>query len=266
MLLAAAAYVSLGFVQFPPAVEVGAMSGVAVNPKSGVSYVLHRGPKPLLAFDKKGKFVRAWGEGLFKVAHGLRLDREGNVWTTDNGNHAIRKFSPDGKLLLSLEQGFRSPDDLVFARDGSVFVADSGNGRIVKMSADGKVVKTWGRKGKGEGEFALAHALAIDSNDRVYVADRGNQRVQVFTPDGAFVAAWSGFGNPYGLMVLGGELLVSEGEKHQIIHLALDSGKVTNTWGGPDVLQLPHLMSAGAKGRLYVAEVNGKRVQIFRQR
>jgi DNA-binding beta-propeller fold protein YncE len=262
-MLLAAAFASLGFVQFPSDVEVGAMSAVAVDPKSGATYVLHRGPKPLLAFDKKGKFVRAWGEGLFKVAHGLRLDREGNVWTTDNGNHAIRKFSPEGKLLLSLEQGFRAPDDLVFARDGSIYVADAGNARIVKLSPDGKVAKSWGRKGKGEGEFALAHGIAIDPSDRIYVADRGNQRVQVFSPDGTFVAAWTGFGNPYGVLVVGRELLVSEGEKHQVIHLDLASGKVNKTWGGPEVLQLPHIMSA-SRGKLWVAEVNGKRVQVFR--
>ncbi len=242
------------------------MSAVAVDARSGATYVLHRGPKPLLAYDKKGKFVRAWGEQMFKVAHGLRVDSAGNVWTTDNGNHKIRKFSPEGKLLLTLDEGFKSPDDLVFGKDGSIYVADAGNGRIVKMSAAGAVIKTWGKKGKGNGEFTLAHGLAIDSNDRIYVADRGANRVQVFSPDGEFVAAWSGFGNPFCLLAAGNELLVSEGEKHEIIHLSVADGSVISKWGGPGVLQLPHIMSMGSGGRLYVAEVNGKRVQIFRKK
>ena len=50
--------------------------------------------------------IKGWGEGTFKVAHGLRIDREDNIWTTDNALHVIRKFSPDGKLLLTLgEEG-----------------------------------------------------------------------------------------------------------------------------------------------------------------
>ena len=261
-MLAAALFVSTGFVQFPAHVEIGAMSAVVLDRQDNV-YVLHRGPKPLLKFDSRGRFVKAWGEGLYKVAHGLRIDRDGNLWTTDNGNHLLRKFSPDGALLATIDQGFKAPDDLVFASDGTFFVADSGNGRIAHCAADGKVLSSFGRKGKAEGEFALAHALAIDSRDRIYVADRGNHRVQVFTPDGHLAAVWKGFGNPFGLIVVGDQLLVSEGEQHKIIHLRLSDGSNAGEWGDPASLQLPHLMSLDSHGRLYVAEVNGKRVQIF---
>ncbi|MBM3739051.1 MAG: hypothetical protein FJW39_25020 [Acidobacteria bacterium] len=266
LILAAAVFTSAGFMEFPAGVEIGAMSAVAVDPKSGEAYVLHRGPKPLLAFGKDGKFRAGWGEGMFKVPHGLRVDRTGSIWTTDNGNHLIRKFDREGKLVQTIEQGFKSPDDLVFAKDGSIYVADAGNGRIVHIGADGKLIRAWGKKGKGEGEFALAHSMAIGRDGRIYVGDRGNQRVQVFSPEGKFLAAWTGFGNPYGVMVLGGELLVSEGEKHVIVHLNLADGSVVRQWGGPESLQLPHLMSVDGKGRLYVAEVNGKRVQIFRRK
>jgi DNA-binding beta-propeller fold protein YncE len=269
-MLLAAALVSAGFVTLPPNVEIGPMSAVAIG-KKDVVYVLHRGPKPLLALDSKGKLRQAWGEGLFRVAHGLRVDGDGNIWTTDNGNHLIRKFSPSGQLLATLGEGpaeprFRSPDDIVFASDGSMFVADSGNARIVKLNARGQFVTAWGKKGKGEGEFATAHALAIDKQDRIYVADRNNRRVQVFSPDGSFVAAWTGFGNPFGLIVAGKELLVSDGEAMTISHLALAGGTMASQWGGPATLQLPHLMSLDSRGRLYIAEVNGKRIQIFRRR
>ncbi|MEZ5400645.1 MAG: peptidyl-alpha-hydroxyglycine alpha-amidating lyase family protein [Bryobacteraceae bacterium] len=271
MLAAAAAlFVSTGFVTLPPEVEIGAMSGVAIDAKDRV-YILHRGPKPLLALDKKGKLLGAWGEGLFKVAHGLRVDRQGNIWTTDNGNHLLRKFSPHGELLLTLGEGpsepkFRSPDDLVFTSDGSIFVADSGNGRIVKLNSKGEFVMAWGKRGKGEGEFATAHGLAIDRADRVYVADRNNRRVQAFTPDGKIAAVWTGFGNPFGMIVVGRELLVSDGDANTISHLSLDDGHLTAQWGDAQMLQLPHLMALDSRERLYVAEVNGKRVQIFRRR
>jgi hypothetical protein len=66
------------------------------------------------------------------------------------------------------------------------------------------------------------------------------------------------------LLVAGKELLVSDGDAMRISHLSLDSGKVVSQWGDAETLQLPHLMAMDAAGTLYVAEVNGKRVQKFR--
>ena len=267
-----APYVSAGFLQWPDGVEIGALSSVQVG-GAGQIYVLHRGNPPLLEFDSKGKYKHGWGSGLFKVAHGLRVDREGFLWTTDNGNHVVRKFSPKGELLLTLgevdkpgadQTHFRSPDDLVIASNGDIFVSDAGNGRILRLSPKGEYLSEWGNKGTEPGQFKLAHGLAIDPSDRLYVADRGNNRVQVFSKDGKLEAVWTGFGNPYGLLWANGELLVSEGEKHKIFHLGMD-GEVKAEWGGPEVLQLPHFMARDSRGTLYVAEVNGKRVQKFRR-
>lgn len=269
---AAEPYVSAGFVKLPAGVEIGAVSAVAVDANDAV-YVLQRGEPPLLAFDREGEYVRGWGDGLFKVPHGLRIDSQGNVWTTDNGNHVLRKFTREGKLLATLgvegkagggKEGFRAPDDVVFGSNGNLYVADSGNGRIVKLAADGSFLTQWGSKGKGPGQFATAHGLAIDRDDRIYVADRGNKRIQVFDSSGKHLADWTGFGNPFGLLVVGDELLASEGDIHKIFHFDRD-GKIIASWGDPKLLQLPHLMAVNSRGVLYIAEVNGKRVQMFRR-
>jgi peroxiredoxin/DNA-binding beta-propeller fold protein YncE len=266
-------YRSVGFVEFPKDVELGAVSSVAIG-KDDEIYILQRGEVPLLAFDKDGKYLRGWGQGLFKVPHGLRVDREGNIWTTDNGNHVLRKFDRQGHLLGTIgtegkagggETGFKSPDDLVIDRAGNFYVADAGNGRIVKLSPEGKFVTAWGKKGKAEGEFATAHGLAIDGNDRIYVADRGNKRVQIFDSSGKHVATWSFGGNPFGLIVVGDELIATDGDVHKIYHLD-PSGKTVASWGDPKSLLLPHLMDRDSRGRLYVSEVNGKRVQIFERK
>lgn len=270
--LAADPYVSTGFLKFPAEVEVGAMSSVAVDGEDRI-FVLHRGEPPLVAFDKDGNYVRSWGQGLFKVPHGLRVDRDGNIWTTDNGNHVLRKFNREGRLLATLgtegkaaggKDGFRAPDDLVFDSRGNIYIADSGNGRIVKLDPEGAFLLEWGKKGQESGQFATAHGLAIDKLDRIYVADRGNKRVQIFDSEGKHLANWSGFGNPFGLIVIGEELLASEGDLHKIFHLDA-SGKITASWGDPKMLQLPHLMAVNSKGTLFVTEVNGKRVQMFRR-
>jgi len=267
------AYLSTGFLKFPAEIELGAVSAVAIGKEDRI-YVLHRGEPSLVEFSADGKYVRGWGQGMFKVPHGLRVDREGNIWTTDNGNHVLRKFSPEGKLIATLgtegkpgggKESFRAPDDVVFDSQGNLYVADSGNGRIVKLSPDGASVAEWGKKGKASGQFATAHGLAIDKEDRIYVADRGNKRVQVFDSAGKHIADWSGFGNPFGLLVVGDELLASEGDIHKIFHLDRE-GKIVASWGTPETLKLPHLMAVDSKGTLYVAEVNGQRVQMFRRK
>jgi len=269
--IAADPYTSLGFIKFPSEVEVGAMSAVAIDAQDNI-YVLHRGEPPVVAFDREGKYLRGWGSGMFKVPHGLRLDRDGNIWTTDNGNHVLRKFKSQGRLLATLgtegkpgsgKDGFRAPDDLVFDSQGNMYVADSGNGRIAKLSADGAFLLEWGKKGKESGQFATAHDLAIDRQDRIFVGDRGNKRIQVFDTTGKHLATWDGFGNPFGLVIVGNQLLASEGDIHQIFQLDLSDGHIIASWGTPETLLLPHFMAVNSKGTLFVCEVNGKRVQMF---
>jgi DNA-binding beta-propeller fold protein YncE len=271
-LLAADPYTSIGFLKFPAEVELNAVSAVGVDGSDNV-YVLHRGEPPLVVFDASGKYVRGFGQGMFKVPHGLRVLPDGQLWTTDNGNHVLRKFTSAGRLLVTLgtegkpgsgQTGFRAPDDLVIDSQGHLYVADSGNGRIVKLNAEGAYVSEWGKKGKENGQFATAHGLAIDKQDRIYVADRGNKRVQVFDSAGKHLADWSGFGNPFGLLVVGNELLATEGDIHKVFHLDLSSGQITKSWGDPQMLLLPHFMAVNSKGVLNVCEVNGKRVQMFR--
>ncbi len=269
----AKSFQSVGFVEFPKEIELGAVSAVAIG-KDDEIYVLQRGEVPLLAFDKDGKFLRSWGQGLFKLPHGLRVDREGNIWTTDNANHVLRQFTREGKLVGTIgqegkgvagETGFKAPDDVVFDTAGNFYIADAGNARIVKLSPEGKFLAAWGKKGKGEGEFATAHGLAIDAKDRIYVADRGNKRVQIFDSSGKYVDSWTFGGNAFGLIVVGDELIASEGDQHKMYHLDT-TGKTTATWGDPKSLLLPHLMAQDSRGRLYISEVNGKRVQIFERK
>jgi NHL repeat len=169
---------------------------------------------PIEKFDPSGAFVMEFGVGLFAVPHAFYVDHEGNVWAGDqiamNGKGAdLIKFSRDGKVLMTLgkpgmpgdEPGYLSSvSSVVVAPNGDIYVGDGHgertNDRIVKYSADGKLVATWGKHGKGQGQFDQPHGIALDSAGRVYVADRGNNRIQIFTPDGKFIAEWKQFGRP----------------------------------------------------------------------
>jgi sugar lactone lactonase YvrE len=178
-------------------------------------------------FDPKGNAVKSFGSGMFIWPHGLHVDRDGNVWVTDSvgaegvaraaragvrAGHQVVKFSPDGKVLMTLGEAgvpgsdqyhFKSPSAVAVAANGDIFVADghgaNENNRVVKYSRDGKFIKAWGKTGYGPGEFRTLHALAIDSRGRVFVADRSNNRIQLFDQDGKFLAIWTQFGTPSGI-------------------------------------------------------------------
>jgi sugar lactone lactonase YvrE len=183
---------------------------------------------PVLRFDSSGRLVTSFGAGMFVSPHGIHVDRQGNIWLVDGAakdakGNQVFKFSPDGKLLMTLGKAgvagdgrdtFGPPSDVLVAPNGDIFVADghggNTNARIVKFSKDGTFIKTWGRKGSAPGEFDAPHSLAMDSTGRLFVADRGNSRIQIFDQDGTFLAEWKQFGRPSGIYI----------DKHDVLYAA----------------------------------------------
>lgn len=247
-------------------------SAVSVN-KNGQIYLFHRGVRPILCMEANGKILQAWGDDLIKTAHGLRIDREGDVWVTDVGSHKVLKFSPEGKLLLTLGTGepgngndqFNQPTDIAFGLKDEVYISDGyGNSRVVKFHQKGQFIATWGSRGEKPGEFHLPHSIIVDSAGRVLVGDRENNRIQVFDADGKWLAQWRGFA-PYGMAFDADDrLFVADGRAAQIL-LIDDQGKVRKRWGQQGEalgeFQMPHMLGFDPAGNLYVAEVDGKRFQ-----
>src|SRR3990172_2720949 len=83
-------------------------AGVAVDSRDNV-YVFNRGEHPLIVFDREGNFLRSWGEGLVGRAHSITIGPDGEGWLTDDGNHTIRKFTPEGRLLLTIRDPHKPP-------------------------------------------------------------------------------------------------------------------------------------------------------------
>src|SRR5215468_6927440 len=224
----------------PADVPKGAYAAVAFDAK-GHLYALNRGPKPLMEFDADGKFIRAFGDGLFVRSHGLRIDRDRNLWATDVGGHIVVKLSPQGQVLLTLgtkgqagawdeAAGTRllnQPNDVAIAANSDIFVAEGhtpgamGDPRVLRFDKTGKFITSWGGKGKEPGKFEVAHGIAIDAKGLLWVTDRENQRIQIFDDKGTFVREVKFAGLPCGLDIGKDAIFMVNGFAGQVLKLDL---------------------------------------------
>ena len=203
-------------------------------------------------FDRStGKLLTSFGGGMIVFPHGIHVDREGNVWITDGTankagtkGHQVFKFSPEGKVLMTLGQAgvagngpdtFNEPTDVITAPNGDIFVSDghsgqndkrppNANGRIVKFTKDGKYIKEWGKIGSTPGEFRTPHSLAFDARGRLFVADRGNHRLQIFDQDGKLLDTWLQFGRVSGVVIVGDRLYAIDSESNATRHPGWKTG------------------------------------------
>jgi len=208
------------------------VAGVATDAKARV-YVFSRSEHPMMVFDEDGEFVASWGEKVFTKAHNVRVSPDGFVFCVDLVDHTVRKFTPEGRLLMTLgtpgvpsDTGgdgreakikrsagpFNGPTDVAFGPSGDLYVSDGyANARIHRFSAGGKLLSSWGSPGDGPGEFVLPHNVVIADGTKLVVAERDNNRIQVLDLKGRSVARWDDFAGPAGLSLApDGTLFVSE--------------------------------------------------------
>ena len=117
----------------PDGFKFGRVSAVTTD-AAGDVYAFHRGAKadPMVVFDSSGKYLRSWGKGMFGNPHGLRVDRDGNIWAIDNGDHQVFKFTRDGALLHTWgTKGVAGSDDKTFGRPTDI--AWDSQGQLLRL-------------------------------------------------------------------------------------------------------------------------------------
>ncbi len=260
--------------QIPDDVEMGPPSSVAWTATNGL-LVFNRGRDPLVEFDADGAFVRSWGQGQYVRPHGMRVDPDGNIWTTDVSGHTVRKMGPDGEVLMTLgEHGeagewgeaessgrLMEPTDLAFGLEGEVYVIighGQGPPAVLKFDSAGTLLTTWGSQGTGPGEFDTPHSIVVDSEGLVYVADRQNRRVQIFDEDGTYISERQYKGLPCGLFIADDEqMYMVSGFSGEILRLDED-GKAIGAAGQPGEglgeFGEAHYMTIAPNGDIYVAD------------
>ncbi len=272
------------------------MPGITVDTRDQI-YIFTRSQPAVQVYQADGTFLRAWNVEDFSGAHHIRIGPEGNVWTANIKNHVVRKYSPEGKLLLTLGQAgragadrrhFDKPTDMAVLPTGDIFVSDGyGNRRVMHFDATGKYVNQWGQAGSKPGRFALPHSIVADSHGRLYVADRENARIQVFDTKGKLLAVWADIITPWGLWLTKKEELWVCGSSpvkdntgkwlvnpppDQIVMKLNQKGKVllrvplqktTAPPGKVGELNWVHGIAVDSQGNLYLGDIQGHRAQKF---
>jgi len=172
---------------------------------------------------------RSWG-----AMAGIALDAAGQIWLFHRGDVPIQVYTATGKLVRSWGRGeFREPHQARIDREGNVWLVDSGLHVVRKYAQDGKPLLTLGtldHAGEDSAHFNRPTDVAITREGDIFVADGyGNNRIVHFDNQGRFVKTWGELGSRRGMF------------------------------------SLPHSIAVDSRGRLYVADRNNARIQVFDQ-
>ena len=277
-----------GWAKLPPGMEFNAdVAAVGVDAQDRV-YAFNRGAHPMCVFDRDGHFLRSWGEGVFRRAHGLHMAPDETLWLTDDGDHTVRHCTLEGKVLLTLGvpgkptaymsgQPFHRCTHTALSPKGEIYVSDGyGNARVHKYSPDGKLLLSWGEPGTDPGQFNIAHNIATDPEGWVYVADRENHRVQVFDGNGKYETQWNNMHRPSALYLHrgaesrfyigepGGGMAVNQDVPNIGPRVSIYTAKgemlarLGNRPAGlePGQFISPHGLAVDSRGDIYVGEVS----------
>ena len=161
--------------------------------------------RDVVIMNKQGERLRniSKTEHGFKYVCGVAVDKDDNVYVSDDGNHCVYKFDKNGELLERVgKKGsgpgeFNCPRGVAVAGD-CVFVCDRYNHRIQVLTRELQPVKQFGSQGSGDGQFNEPESITVDSEGMLYVSDCNNHRVQVFTGNGQFVYSFGKKGSGQG--------------------------------------------------------------------
>jgi sugar lactone lactonase YvrE len=163
---------------------------------------------------------------------GVAVDGQDNVWVLSRTNPFVQVYQADGKFLRSWgDDLFSSPHKLVLDRQGNVWVTDTRQHVVMQCSPQGKLLRTLGTRGEpgcDERHFDKPTDMVVTPAGEVFISDGyGNARVVHYDREGKFVKSWGKLGI------------------------------------GPGEFNLPHAIAVDSQGRLYVADRNNARIQVF---
>ena len=169
--------------------------------KNGRLIVNQRMPMfQLMEYDGSNRLIRAIDPNLISRPHGMRIDKDDNIWLTDQQCNIVVKLAPSGEVLMKLgtsgqtgtwdeakgDHLFNQPTDIAFSpTNGDIFVAQ-GHGaadpRVVRFDKNGKFITSWSLK--REGPQVVVHTIVVNAKGEVWVADREVKTIKVYDVNG----------------------------------------------------------------------------------
>ncbi len=130
-------------------------------------------------------------EARFGLLAGITMDPAGNLYVVDEGNHSIRRVTPEGMVTTLAGNGtkgvtngkgenarFNAPTGITIDKGGNLYVADTGNGRIRKITPDG-VVSHYEMSSLS---LNAPERIAASNNGIFYITDAGLKKSRPYSP------------------------------------------------------------------------------------
>jgi streptogramin lyase len=266
----------------PPAgTKYVGVADVAVMPNGHLLVFQRSAINQLMEFDAGGKLLRSFADNIAAQAHGLRLDRHGNIWLTDIVCNTVMKLDSDGRVLMTLgtkgkvgawdeatgQHLFNQPNDVAFGPNDDIWVVTGHGGndpRVLHFDKNGKYITSWSMK-HADGSNATIHSIVLDKKGDLYIADRTANQIIVMSQQGKLLRTIQMKNQVGGLFVDSkGDLWMAAGQDGMIFKLDWD-GKMTGWTGstgyGPNQYTEVHYIAVSPDLKtIYVADSLGDRL------
>jgi DNA-binding beta-propeller fold protein YncE len=176
----------------------------------------------------------------------VSTDARGNVYLYCRGDHPVMIYDRDGNFLDSWGEGRFSyrVHGMFMTRDNEIFCVDDNGHSVGRYALDGTLLQQIGPAG-------VPSDTGFDSQNFRTVTHSGPP-----------------YNRPTNLAVApSGDLYVSDGYGNCRVHRFSDGGDLLESWGEPGTgrgqFHLPHSVWVHTDGRVFVADRENDRIQIF---
>lgn len=249
----------------------------------GRIYVVDGGNHRIVVFDRKGKYLFAFGqkgsaEGQFRDPVGIGIDAKGRVYVADTSNHRIQVFGGDGRFQYAFRVSDNGtpvrPIDVATDSAGArIYVTGNNNHKVMEFRSGGTFVRQWGGQGESSGQFRYPASIQVAPDGSVYVVDVLNSRAQGFDPDGTLLLQVGNWGvlpgqffRPKGVAVDAKKRVYIGDSYMDVIQVFDDEGHLLHVLGrkgAPQRFVSVGGISIGQDNRLYAAEIVRNKVSVY---
>jgi sugar lactone lactonase YvrE len=172
--------------------------------KNGRVIVTQRMPMyQIMEYGQDNKLRRVLNPNLLARPHGMRIDKDDNIWITDQSCNTVVKLNTQGEVLLRIgtngktgiwdeakgERFLSQPTDVAVAPNGDIFVSNGhgqGDPRVFRFDKNGKYITSWSMKREGPTQ-TIIHTIVVRKNGEVLVGDRELHLIKIYDMNGKFL-------------------------------------------------------------------------------